>query len=195
MSLANDYRLTDCVIFCKTKETHGGLHNMAGGYPIKMGTVSVLTSEHLFQAMRFTEYPDIQRELLAIASPMTAKMFGRSHIEKTRADWQNVRVEIMEWCLDLKYLNNPKAFGDLLQATGKKLIVELSRKNAFWGAIPLHEGSGILRGQNVCGTLLWLLRRRVAERLSIFHEPQITIPEFRFLGEDAVSLAKDGLLL
>jgi ribA/ribD-fused uncharacterized protein len=188
----NDYHPTECVTFCKTKEANGGLHNMAAGYPIAMGPTIVRTSEHLYQAMRFTAHPDIQRDLLAITSPMAAKMFAKGHADKARPDWLDIRVEVMEWVLDLKLLNNMKTFKPFLVGTGDKPIVEISRKDAFWGAIP-HEA--VLRGKNICGILLWLLRRRAADGLAIHTEPQKSITDFLFLGENAVSLAKDGLFI
>jgi predicted NAD-dependent protein-ADP-ribosyltransferase YbiA (DUF1768 family) len=195
----NDYAIKeyvekDCVVFCSSRDPFGGLHNMAGGYIIRMGDIEVRSSEHLYQVMRFPDHPDIQTKLLAIPSPYGAKMFGRQHADKMRPDFDDFRIEIMEWALDLKFLNNPTTFGDLIKSTDDKHIVEYSTKgDTFWGTVRVPDRPGILRGANVLGTLLVLLRRKVGGRLTIKPEPHIPIPNFLFLGMDAISLAKGGI--
>lgn len=188
-----DYYAPECTTFCKTREAHGGLSMMAGGFTIRMGDLIVLSGEHLFQAMRFTDYPDIQKTLLGIPSPMGAKMFGRTHKEKTRPDWEIINIPIMEWALDLKLLNNWDTFGTVLRDAGDKPIVEISTKSTFWGAKWENSCPGILRGQNVMGILLWLQRLRYMANIQVYSEPHISIPNFHLLGEDAVMLAKRGL--
>lgn len=195
-TIFKDYIASDCTTFCKTKDPHGGLSMMAGGFPIRMGRMPVRTGEHLFQAMRFTEYPDIQKQLLACPSPMAAKYLGKTHLEKTRADWDEIRIEVMEWVLDLKLLNNIDTFGAVLQQAGDRPIVEvIHRENdpLFWGARPLNDGSDILHGKNILGILLWLLRKRFVENLQLYFEPHRKIPKFHFLDQDAVQLACQGI--
>ncbi len=123
---------------------------MAGGYPIIIDGNAIRTSEHLYQALRFPDHPDIQIELINIASPMAAKMFAKKHIDKTRADWESVKVLIMRTCIQLKMKNT--SFVDLLTSTQYKQIVEYSRKDKFWGAVPKDENH--LVGANVLGNLL-----------------------------------------
>ncbi|MBV5327015.1 MAG: NADAR family protein [Chlorobium sp.] len=153
------YYRTDCIVFKKTKETFGGLSNMAGGFPIKINDISILTAEALYQACRFPRLPDVQELIITQKSPMAAKMVGKPYRKDSRPDWDTVRVKIMSWCLRVKLACNWYEFGELLHATGDKPIVEDSRKDRFWGAVA--EDDEILVGNNVLGRLLMKLREEL----------------------------------
>src|SRR5271155_2482235 len=150
------YRPEECVTFRKTTEPFGGLSNMAPGFPLAVNRVFFLTSEALYQCCRFPDAPDIQSFVIQERSPMTAKMRVKPLLHKTRPDWDRIRVTVMRWCLRVKLSQNFKTFGNLLRATQGKAIVENSRKDAFWGAIPNEHGE--LVGENVLGRLLMELR-------------------------------------
>ncbi|HLK58461.1 MAG TPA: NADAR family protein [Chthonomonadaceae bacterium] len=151
-----------CVVFRKTHEPFGGLSNMAGGFPLEVNGVRILTSEALYQACRYPNRPEVQRLILAQASPMAAKMKSKRYRPDSRPDWDEVRISIMQWCLRVKLAQNMDAFGALLQATGDRPIVEESLKDAFWGARPVEENA--LVGANVLGRLLMDLREAVQTR-------------------------------
>lgn len=153
--LLRRYRADECVVFHKTREAHGGLSNMAAGFPLHINDVAIRTSEALYQACRFPHLPDVQAEIIAQRSPMSAKMKGKPHRVNSRPDWQQVRVAIMRWCLRIKLAQNWNRFHTLLMETGQCPIVEKSFKDAFWGAKP--EG-GMLIGGNVLGRLLMEIR-------------------------------------
>src|SRR5947207_340527 len=90
------YRRGDCVVFCKTKEAFGGLSNMAGGYPLHVNGLDILTSEALYQACRFPRRADVQKLILAERSPMGAKMRSKPYrADHTRPDWEQVNADIM----------------------------------------------------------------------------------------------------
>lgn len=165
-----NYQVDQCVVFCKTREQWGGLSNMAGGYPITVGGHAFRTSEALYQAMRFPDHPEIQRAIVDQKSPMAAKMTAKAHLNLSRPDWevgQQVRLAVMQWALALKWTQNP-AFRELLQSTGGKMIVELSRRDMFWGAVTTRM-EGMLVGDNMLGNMLVILREE-----SRSHPPDIT---------------------
>lgn len=151
------YDRRSCVVFCKTNERFGGLSNMAGGYPLCVNGVRILTSEALYQACRFPLMPEVQRTIIEQRSPMTAKMKSKPHRRWSREDWDNVRVSVMRWCLRVKLAQNWDSFSALLASTGERLIVEESRRDAFWGAKPV--GEHMLIGTDVLGRLLMEVRR------------------------------------
>ena len=70
------YHKSDCVVFKSTKKKFGGLSNMAPGFPLKIGDRWIKNSEALYQSFRFTDNPDIQKVILNINSPITAKRYG-----------------------------------------------------------------------------------------------------------------------
>jgi ribA/ribD-fused uncharacterized protein len=151
------YPRAECVSFRRTKEEFGGFSNMAPGFPLVVNGVAIRTSEALYQACRFPHLPEIQKLIIGEKSPMTAKDVAKQHINQSRADWDTVRVQAMRWCLRVKLTQNYEKFGSLLLRTGVKPIVEDSRKDDFWGAIPHPEGP-LLIGRNVLGRLLMELR-------------------------------------
>jgi ribA/ribD-fused uncharacterized protein len=152
------YRRTQCAVFRKTTEQFGGLSNMAAGFPIWINGHEVRTSEAIYQASRFPHLPDVQRDILAQASPMAAKMKSKPHRGAPRPDFDALRVPIMWWSLRLKLACNPVTFPRLLASTAELPIVEDSHKDRYWGAVEVKGEPGLLRGVNVLGRLLGLLR-------------------------------------
>lgn len=169
------YSRSNCAVFKKTKEEYGGLSNMSGGFPVKVNSISIRTSEALYQACRFPHLPEIQRLIIDEKSPMAAKMKGKPYRVDSRSDWDQVRVKIMRWCLRVKLACNWFDFGSLLHATGNKPIVEESRRDRFWGAVTDREGT--LVGNNVLGRLLMELREELKSEditnLEIVKQPKI----------------------
>lgn len=149
------YIIKECVTFKKTHEKNGGLSNMAAGYPIYFNDIRIPTSEALYQACRFPNHPEIQKEIISQRSPMTAKDISRKYNYLTRNDWTEKRVAIMNWCLHLKLLYNWNKFGHLLMSTENKDIVEISSKDDFWGAF---ERGYFAEGCNILGRLLQCTR-------------------------------------
>lgn len=179
------YSRSNVIIVHKTKDDFGGLSNMASGYPLRIHGIRILTAEALYQACRFPLLPDVQREIIGQHSPMTAKMKSKSYREYSRSDWEDVRFMIMRWCLRVKLAQNHVSFGGLLLSTGDQPIVELSRKDDYWGA-KVVDGSGeLLVGQNVLGRLLMELRELLKQDLNgrLKKVPALEIPDFSFLGK------------
>ena len=165
-------------------EFFGGLSNMASGFPVMVNDIAIRTSEALYQALRFPERQELQHLVIAQNSPMTAKMKSKVYRDlHTREDWDDVRVDVMRWCLRVKLAQNWQTFGDLLRKTGDRPIVEDSRKDDFWGAKPTEDGE-LLCGRNVLGKLLMELRDELngenPERLKTV-EP-LDIPNFVLYG-------------
>lgn len=177
------YRRAESVVFLKTDEPFGGLSNMAGGYPIHVNGVRILTSEALYQVCRFPHLPDVQRMIIGQISPMTAKMRSKPYRKDSRPDWDQVRVRIMRWCLRMKLANNWSTFSELLLRTGDRSIVEESRKDDFWGAKTTGDGSTLV-GMNVLGRLLMELREQVKQqgREATLDVVPPSIPQFLLLG-------------
>jgi len=155
------YKITDVVSFRKTTEPFGGLSNMASGYSINVGGVIIRTSEHLYQACRFPDYPEIQEAIINEPSPMNAKFISRKYAHLTRKDWDEIRINLMKWCLHVKLAQNWEAFSSLLLKTGNKPIVEFTRKDKVWGAT--LEGDYLI-GINALGRLLMDLRESYAKK-------------------------------
>lgn len=182
------YELHKVAAFRKTKEQFGGLSNMASGYPLQVNGVKILTSEALYQACRFPHMPEVQEEIIAQKSPMTAKMKSKPHRKNSREDFEKVKVQIMRWCLQVKLAQNFNKFAALLENTGELDIVENSHKDKFWGAVPSKYNEELLTGKNFLGRLLKQLRgkyykNKFSNLYELLHVPPLEIDNFLLFGE------------
>lgn len=180
------YNASEIAFFKKTKEAFGGLSNMAAGFPLEINGTSILTSEALYQACRFPHLPDVQRMIINEKSPMTAKMVGKPYRSQSREDFEEVKVNIMRWCLRVKLAQNFTEFSKLLMSTGNKPIVEDSHKDTFWGAVRDKKDENILRGVNALGRLLMELRQQYIENpfsVKLVYVEPLKIPNFKLFGE------------
>jgi ribA/ribD-fused uncharacterized protein len=186
------YIPTEVIVFRKTKETFGGLSNMAPGFPMVVNSVRFWTCEALYQCCRFPDAPEVQKMIASQPSPMTAKMKSKRYRDRTRFDWDNIRVRVMRWCLRVKLAQNMTTFGKLLLSTGDKPIVEESARDQFWGA-KAHEGE-TLTGANVLGRLLMELREQLRSSPNEFQQiPAPQIPNFLLLGRPIGTVNADGV--
>lgn len=108
--------------------------------------------------------PNVRRRIRAEASPRGAKMTQKCAVKAglVRPDWDDpsreVRVQSMLWVLELKLYWNPFTFGRTLEGTGAIPIVEISKRDFFWGCKVLEHGT--LEGVNLLGKLLERVRGR-----------------------------------
>jgi len=153
-----EYSIDSVVKFCRTKEPFGGFSNMAPNYPLVVAGRTIKYAENLYQACKFPEQPKIQAQIITERSPIDGKRTSRYHNHLVRSDWEEIRLKIMQWVLEVKLIQNWDSFSSLLLSTGNTPIVELSIRDDFWGAKP--QGT-LLVGENHLGRLLEDLRERV----------------------------------
>ncbi|MFH1598103.1 MAG: NADAR family protein, partial [Patescibacteria group bacterium] len=151
-----NYSYRNSCVFRKTKEEFGGLSNMAAGFILEVNNIVILTSEALYQACRFPHLPDVQKNIIEQKSPMAAKMVSKPYRNNSRSDWDKIRIDVMRWCLRVKLAQNFIKFGELLESTDSKPIVEESRFDKFWGAKKVEDDT--LEGKNILGKLLMEVR-------------------------------------
>lgn len=212
------YDPAECAVFCRTKEQYGGCSNMAGGFSLRVNGISILTSEALYQVLRFPDHPELQQRIIGARSPMTAKMITKPHRQtKNRTDWDAVRFKLMRWCIRAKLLQNWEKFSAVLLETGEKYIVEKSTKgDDLWGAVEVKPGTpaqrrakkiraeyfetpempaGHLVGYNIMGRLLQELRENVKKGTDPMSRDftelaPLPIGNFLFLGEPIGAIMK-----
>lgn len=186
------YNRDECAVFLKTTEKYGSLSNMCGGFPVLIATkdrknpLRIHTVEHLYQALRFPSSPEAQEAVLKPVSPMAAKMASRPYRKTVnRPDWEDVKIDIMRWCIRVKLAHNWEKFGLALKETGNLTIVEESAKDAMWGAKVDKKNSNVLVGQNVLGNLLMELRDiyNSDRRKELLIVKQLAIPDMMLNGE------------
>ena len=173
-----EYKKRECITFKSTKGKNGALSNMAPGFPIVIDGQAIRTVEALYQALRFPYNTQIQQEIIDYPSPISAKKFGRKHIDKSRPDWNIHRFKIMKFCIELKLFQNFEKFSNVLLETNNLPIVEYTDKDKVWGAI--DEGDYYV-GTNVLGRLLMELRENLKSGKFNLIVPEID--DLIFLGK------------
>ena len=179
------YNVSNVCHFRKTDEPCGGLSNMCSGYPLRVNGVRILTTESLYQSCRFPHLPEVQEVILQKKSPMSSKMFSKRFLQATRSDWDDVRVDIMRWCLQIKLSCHYLKFGQLLGSTSSRDIVEISHNDRFWGAVRQRRDQEVIEGNNILGKLLIELRGKYLStpfKDLLYVEP-LGIPDFLLFGE------------
>lgn len=176
------YYKQEVIVFQKNEDAFGHLSNMATVFPVVVNNIPIRTIEALYQACRFPDHPEAQREVIEQKSPMGAKYKSRSYKLLTRPDWEEVKVSVMRWCLRVKLVQHWDAFSSVLLATGDRSIVEQSKVDPFWGAKPHPDGT--LVGCNVLGRLLMELREEITKnpgQIKAVHP--LAIPSFHLYNE------------
>lgn len=111
--------------------------------------------EHYFQAMKFPNNPDYQEQIVAAKTGAAAKKLGATQVIPLRADWEQVKEEIMKKALKAKYTQN-EGLKKLLLSTGTAVLQEASPTDVYWGV----GKSG--KGKNRMGVLLMEVRAEIA---------------------------------
>ncbi|WP_369587218.1 NADAR family protein [Kingella oralis] len=174
------YHIDTSIVFWKTTEKWGELSNMASGFPLFINDYLIPSSEALYQACRFPDYPEIQKMVIGQSNAMYAKRVAQQNESYTRKDWYQYRVLIMKWCLRLKLLQHWSVFSRILLATKDLPIVEFSKTDTFWGACPM--GKDILIGENVLGRLLMEIRERIKSNSELAGFKTPNIPNFKLFN-------------
>lgn len=135
--------------FYAVGDDYGEFSNFAP-YPIRVSGKSWPTSEHYFQAQKFTD-PAAREAIRRAKTPMIAARLGRDRSQRLRPDWDRARIDVMRTALRAKFTQHHE-LGSLLRSTGDAQLVEHTENDAFWG----DGGDG--SGHNMLGRLLMELR-------------------------------------
>lgn len=169
----------DPIVFSRVKGPWGEFQNFAPGL-LEVASVKFETSEALYQAMRFTGHPAIQAVIASQHNGYGAKSVSRENTHLTRADWDAVRVPIMEWTVLVRLMQQPK-LRDTLLRSGNRTIIERSSKDAFWGAM---NRDGDLIGANMLGRIYMRARDLISEPDPLMAVAPLDIPSFNLLGQN-----------
>lgn len=164
------YKASDIVTFSKLSGKYGAFSNMSTAYPVDLFGHHCPTSEHLFIALRFSGYPEIQKEVLEYDNAMWCKkIFVGSSKYKAyhHPNWHDnyFDVEVMKYVIYLKYEQN-EGFRQLLNTTMGKIIVEdatMQRTNESvlkWGCQDLQKRDLIKQTRNSVRRYISALRKR-----------------------------------
>jgi len=100
------------------------------------------TSEHAYHWEKFPHLP-VQDDILTAPSAHEALQIARRYKTVVREDWDTVKREIMKDILREKARQHPYVFKKL-QQTGKRLLIENSWRDSFWGWGPDRQGLNLM---------------------------------------------------
>jgi N-glycosidase YbiA len=96
------------------------------------------TSEHYFQAQKFTVTHHVEEIRLA-KTPANAAEMGRDRTRPLRSDWEEIKEDVMRRGLLCKFQTHTD-IREILLSTGDELIVENAPQDYYWGCG--QDGSG-----------------------------------------------------
>ncbi|MCC7509540.1 MAG: NADAR family protein [Planctomycetes bacterium] len=122
-------------------------------YPFELQGKVWPTSEHYFQAQKFAGTPHEEAIRLA-RKPNDAARMGRERSRPLRADWEQVKDDVMRKAVWAKFTTHPELEA-LLLSTGEQELVENAPGDYYWGCG--KDGSG----RNMLGRILMETRRKL----------------------------------
>lgn len=140
------------IYFYSVHAPHGSFSNFSA-HGISLKGVWWPTTEHFFQAQKFAGTPHEEAIRLA-KTPKQAAEMGRDRRRPLRADWEQVKDDIMRAAVREKFRTHAGLREELL-ATGDAEIVENAPGDYYWGCGA--DGSG----KNMLGKILMEIREEL----------------------------------
>lgn len=140
------------IYFYSTRDTYGCFSNFSP-HGFELEGVYWPTSEHYFQAQKFTGTPHCE-QIRLVKNPKEAAKMGRDRKRPLRSDWEQVKEEIMGKAV-LKKFQTHADIREILLGTGEEEIVENSPIDYYWGCGA--DGSG----KNRLGMILMEIRQTI----------------------------------
>lgn len=137
------------IYFYSTRDAYGDFSNFSP-HGFVLSGVWWPTSEHYFQAQKFagTVHEEAVRQA---KTPKEAAAIGRDRGRPLRADWEQVKDDVMRTAVRAKFQAHAGLRAELL-ATGDAELVEHARSDSYWGCGA--DGSG----KNMLGRILMEVR-------------------------------------
>lgn len=147
------------IYFYKVNEPYGCFSNFSP-HSICMQGEDWQTVEHYYQAQKFigTKDEEVCPIIQAAPSPEEAAALGRDRTRQVRADWEQVKTEVMRQAVLKKFMTHPDIQAILI-ATDDLLIVENSPKDYYWGC------GKDKTGDNHLGKILMSVRQQLKSKL------------------------------
>jgi hypothetical protein len=135
--------------FYKLRDPYGQFSNFYRR-PITIDAVEYPTTEHYFQAMKFTDY-EHQRKVATAPTPGDSARLGRTPHPSYRPDWDEVKDSVMLRAVRAKFTQHAD-LREILLSTGDAHIAEHTTIDSYWG----DGGDG--SGRNQLGKILMMVR-------------------------------------
>ncbi len=138
------------IYFYSPKEPEFGCFSNFSRHGFELDSVYWPTSEHYFQAQKFVGTPHVEA-IRGASTPKQASEMGRDRTRPLRADWEQVKDDVMRRAV-LRKFEGHADIKAVLVSTGDALIVENAPGDYYWGCG--KNGTGL----NRLGTILMEVR-------------------------------------
>ena len=132
---------THPILFYGTKDYYGCFSNFSPHW-IELDGQSWPTTEHYFQAQKFVGTPHEEAIRLA-KTPKQAAQMGRDRKRPLRADWEQVKDDVMRRAVKAKFSQHPE-IREVLLGTGDAEIIENAPGDYYWGCGSRGTGKNML---------------------------------------------------
>lgn len=156
------YPAEQTVGFTTTAAEWGIFSNFAKT-PMTVNGIEFDCVERLFHYIRLNDAAEREAYLKLIPNmglKIKAKAFKKRGVE--RADWRDIAVDVMRFCLNHKYQNSEAFRNELERSKGKDIVEDESnrpKKPDSWGAV-YDAATNEYYGKNIMGRLLMELREK-----------------------------------
>ena len=140
--------------FYSVGDAYGEFSNFAL-YPIRLNGKQWPTSEHYFQAQKFTD-ANFKERVHRASTPALAARMGRDRKLPLRRDWDSVKLGVMRQAVQAKFTQHAE-LAALLLGTGEAVLIEHTENDAYWG----DGGDGT--GANWLGRILMDVRSHLGQ--------------------------------
>ncbi len=137
------------IYFYSTRDTYGCFSNFSP-HGITLKGLWWPTTEHYFQAQKFADTSH-EEAIRRAKTPKQAADMGRDRKRPLRADWEQVKDEIMREAVRQKFRTH-KDIRQVLLETDDKELIENAPSDYYWGIGA--DGSG----KNMLGKILMEVR-------------------------------------
>ena len=118
----------DGIKFYRVGDDYGCFSNFSA-HPVQIGR-EWPTSEHYFQAQKF-QLEELDEKICRDPSPMRAAQIGRSRKYPLRADWDDVKDDVMRTALYAKFTQH-EDLKEILLGTEDRELVEHTTNDRYW---------------------------------------------------------------
>ncbi|ELR25746.1 GTP cyclohydrolase II, putative [Acanthamoeba castellanii str. Neff] len=141
--------------FYGERNPYGCFSNFSS-HPFELHGKQWPTTEHYFQAQKFVGTP-MEEKIRLASTPGESKKLGQSRKVTLRADWEQVKDDLMYECVMAKFSQHDNIRRTLLN-TEDALLVEHTSNDRYWG----DGGDG--SGKNMLGKILMRVRDNLREQ-------------------------------
>jgi len=144
------------ILFHTSRQPYFEFSNFLRGYPINLDSKVWPTTEHYYQAQKFT-CPILQEQVRNCGGPWDAAKMGRDPKNPLRPDWEQIKDDVMRKAIMAKFSQHDK-LRKLLLSTEDAIIIEHSNKDSYWGDYN--------NGKNMLGKILMETREILKKIIS-----------------------------